>query len=511
LFAFMRKCGSVDTVSYNTILNSYCKRRIDRFDRVVSLLDLMKTDAVDADEITYNTIINAAVQNGNVRLAWDCVDLMRCQNMKVDRYACSILIKSVKQSSHHDDRARALDLIDNIDICQDLVLFSTVVDACSRLRDITRLRAALSRFQQSDLLPNLHAYGSLIKAYGRCGDVENAWLLWNSMEERHLEPSNYVYGCMLDTLVANGHLASAISLLQSMLGTKIPNTVHYSIVIKGCADQRSVGKAFELYEDMKMRGVKSNAVTYNSLINACTSVGDMGLAFEILTEMTRQSGCVPDLITYSTMIKGFCANGDIIKAFEVFNLLDASDSLRCDTVVYNTLLEGTAKRLNVEMTETIFNKMLFDGVSPSAFTLSIMIKLHGRVGNLQRALDLASTLPKLYRFSFDSYVYTSLIAACIVNNRLDLAVFFFEEMLMNGCRISGRMFGTIINGCFNAGDIVQSLRYFERAVGLNLIVESSVINRIASMMPNVSDDLLIDVGGRQHIQNLICRVSYLRG
>lgn len=59
-----------------------------------------------------------------------------------------------------------------IDVCEDLVLLSTCIDACTRLGDLRRLRELLAKFDASNLRPSAHAYGTLIKAYGRLGNIQ---------------------------------------------------------------------------------------------------------------------------------------------------------------------------------------------------------------------------------------------------------------------------------------------------------------------------------------------------
>jgi len=455
LFDRMKRGGKVDIVSYNTMLKGYAG--MCQLEAAERMLEAMQGDGYTPDEVSYNSIINAAVSSGNVDKAWAWIDYMKHNNIQVDRYTCSIMIKNLRPTSSRDDVGRTLQLMDNIDVCQDTVLFSTIVDACARLKDTRRLTIALDQFKQSGLRPNVHAYGTLIKAYGRCKRLDEAWALWREMTtERKLEPNNYTFGCMFDTLVSNQCVEQAMDLFQKLVGSGVtPNTVQYSILIKGFAQNKQIDKALQLYRDMQEKGVPCNEVTYNTLIHACTSVSDMRQAVDILEDMNASREHPPDLITYSTMIKGFCAQGNLEAGLELFESMRGR-GIQPDTIVYNTLLEGCARRYNLQMTEQLLEDMIQSGVAPTSFTLTILVKLYGRAKQLDKALSLVTELPRRFSFELDAYVYTALMAACIANQRLPLAIEVFETMLRKGLRPNARTFGTIIVGCLKGGSAQPS-------------------------------------------------------
>eukprot|EP00921_Rhytidocystis_pertsovi_P013548 GHVQ01021950.1.p1 GENE.GHVQ01021950.1~~GHVQ01021950.1.p1 ORF type:complete len:2780 (+),score=391.57 GHVQ01021950.1:728-9067(+) len=245
-----------------------------------------------ADEVSYNSMINGAVESGNIEQAWTWLHRMTTQaSLKMDRYTCSIMTKWLHPACHPRDIQRALILIDSVDVCQDSVLLSTVVDACSRLRDTARLQLLLekARARGPELRLNVHAYGTLIKACGRCGKLEEAWRLWAELSSRKdVEPSAYAYGCMLDTLVSHDCLEQAEDIFTHLIWSDVEaNTVHYSILIKGCVQRRDRSKVMAYYNHMRTHGVPCNLVTYNTLIQSCTSVGDMHGAQRIFDDMSH--------------------------------------------------------------------------------------------------------------------------------------------------------------------------------------------------------------------------------
>lgn len=79
----------------------------------------------------------------------------------------------------------------------------------------------------------------------------------------------------------------------------------------------------------------------------------------------------------------------------------------------------------VALCEYLWEEMQREGIPPSNFTLTILIKMHGRMYQLQKAFDLVKELPRKYGFRINAHVYTCLMAACIVNK--EVSTFFLSR------------------------------------------------------------------------------------
>merc|ERR1719428_2136457 len=152
---------------------------------------------------------------------------------------------------------------------------------------------------------------------------------------------------------------------------------------------------------MKDNEINVGVVTYNTLIDACARVGEMQQAAELFTTMCA-SGIEPDLITDSTIIKGYCVQGDLEKGLQLFSIMQKK-GIRPDAILFNSILDGCAKRQMRSLTETVLNDMEVAGISPSNVTLSILIKLYGRCGILDRAFEAVEELPKRYGFTVNTH------------------------------------------------------------------------------------------------------------
>merc|ERR1719412_1251871 len=133
-------------------------------------------------------------------------------------------------------------------------------------------------------------------------------------------------------------------------------------------------RALAVYAEISRAGVELSVVMYNTLIDACARCGRMEHLDRILIDM-KTCRVQPNVITYSTMLKGHCQNGDIQAGFSILEQMKRDTKLKPDEIMYNSLLDGCAQNNLVEEGLGLLEKMVSEGLEPSNFTLSLLVKL----------------------------------------------------------------------------------------------------------------------------------------
>merc|ERR1719453_2309336 len=170
----------------------------------------------------------------------------------------------------------------------------------------------------------------------------------------------------------------------------------------------------------------------------------------------------PDIVTYSTVVKGYCLEGDVDKALIVLKEMRADQSTKPDEITYNSFLDGCAKQHRVDEALTALEEMQAVGIRPSNFTVSILVKLLGRVRRLNQAFGIMEDLSKRYGFRPNIQVYTCLMQACIQNRKLDRAIALHDAMVSTGCSPDEKMYTGLVRGCLQlhapqkAADVVRA-------------------------------------------------------
>merc|ERR550514_246079 len=212
---------------------------------------------------------------------WEVVNEMQVAEVKPNQVTCSILLKSLGDSSNQSDIMRTMELINEMEEPMDEVLLSSVVEACVRIGKPDLLTAKLKHLQESNCITvsGAHTYGSLIKAYGHAKDVEGAWRCWQEMRSRHIKPTSITMGCMIEAIVCNGDTEGAFDLIHQIQDDEqcrgALNSVIYCSVLKGFTREKKIDRVWAVYEEMKKRKIELSIVMYNTLIDACARCGRM--------------------------------------------------------------------------------------------------------------------------------------------------------------------------------------------------------------------------------------------
>merc|ERR1719191_2374648 len=470
-FKEMKDLGLVDVVSYNTLLKAYLKQ--GQIVKARKLLSEMAESDIQANQVTYNEMLNALVSTKDRKEMWALVREMNAIGMKPNSVTCSIILKSLTAHSATDDVRQAMALIDNMQEAMDEVLFASVVEACVRVGQLDLLSSKLQQYASFGGLAGLTAptYGSMIKAYGRARDIERVRELWREMRRRHVTLTSITLGCMVDALVCNSLPDEAFDLVRGIRDESeyadILNTVIYSTLLKGFAQSRQPGRVQDVFEEMKQMGIACNTVSYNTMLDANAMTGKMDRADELFREM-QASGVSPDVITYSTLVKGYCQAGDIDRGYQVLNEMVANGVHEPDEILYNSLLDGCAKQHRVDDALKLVEDMHKHNVRPSNFTLSILVKLLGRSRRLNQAFSMVEETCKRFDLQANIHVYTCLLYACFQNRLMRGALQLHDSMITEaGVEPDERTYAVLARGCLGAGSCEKAANVVRAAYRLN--------------------------------------------
>merc|ERR1719379_375866 len=165
----------------------------------------------------------------------------------------------------------------------------------------------------------------------------------------------------------------------------------------------------------------------------------------------KSVGVKPNLITFSAMTKGYCRMGDIQKAFDILEHMKRDGGVSPDEIMYNSLLDGCAQNNLVEEGLKLLEDMQQQGVRPSNFTLSILVKMMNRSRNLDGAFSIVEKIAKKHSLRPNVHVCTNLIVACLSRRALDRALQTLEQMVQERVQLDARTFTVLVRGCLDGG------------------------------------------------------------
>jgi pentatricopeptide repeat protein len=471
LFTKMKVTGYVDTISYNTLLKGMGAGATGLTDAGMVLAE-MRQFGLQPNQITYNSLINYAISGGNVAQAWSFIKNMEEERIPVDNFTCSIMMKGLRHSSQPSDVDRTLSLIERSPVTPDDVLVNTLLDACIRLRDVSRLTNALKTFHGSGVVPSEHAYGSVIKAYGHAKALPEAWATWREMLARKVRPSDSTVTAMVDACTANGATADARLALREAADTGLsPAMGTYMALLRQCAQKKDMAAALQVYEDMP----SPNLAAYNAVIDVCARCGDCDKAAAVFKTM-MSAGVVPDLLTYTLVIKGYVVQGDLEQAIQLFTLM-RKKNLQPDVALFNTLLDGLARKQMSTLVDHVMRDMDEAAVTPNANTLAILVKLSGRNHDLDTAFAYVDTYKAKYGVEPNVQVHLALLTACASSGDMERASDVFQQLRSP----DSKAYAAIVTGYLKTEGVKDALQYLESALDDKVQLEQELINNVVFM------------------------------
>jgi len=469
----MKHEGMTDVVTFNTLIKAHLQD--SNFSKARNLMEDMKMQGLQPNRVTFNEIINAMVTKGGEgrrKAMWDMVEEMKAADVAPNQVTISILLKSLNYYSAEADVLKTLNLIKVMEEPMDEVLLSSVVEACVRVGKPELLKAQLKQLHESAttiVINGSHTFGSLIKAYGHAKDVAGIWRCWKEMRSRHIKPTSITLGCMVEAIVSTGDTEGAVDLIHQMQDDEhchdAVNSVIYCSVLKGFTREKKMDRVWAVYQEMCEKKVELSIIMYNTILDACARCGRMDYLTKI--EEDIKVNCVqPNVITYSTMLKGHCQNGNMQAGFAILEQMKKNVKLKPDEIVYNSLLDGCAQNSLVDDGLRLLEEMQKEGVPPSNFTLSILVKLMNRARRLDRAFGLVDEITKKYSFKPNMHVYTNLIQACASNQQLGRGLEVLEQMMQAGVAPDSRTYQILIRSSISKGLFKQADGLLRGCLGL---------------------------------------------
>ncbi|KAF6204475.1 hypothetical protein GE061_002816 [Apolygus lucorum] len=210
------------------------------------------------------------------------------------------------------------------------------------------------------------------------GDVEKVEFIDGVVGKTRMP--TFKYSRLIKKLIDKKKLKEALDVLDERMALEraYPDRYTYNLLISGCASQGYTKKAFQLFNQMKKRGIVVSGGTYTSLMNACANspFPSDGLTRAIgLRELMKEKGHDPNERTYHAMIKAFGRCGDLEQAFSVVDEMLERKKL-VSNFTYNFLLQACAanKEAGFRHAVMVWRKMLSRKIKPTIYSYNLLLR-----------------------------------------------------------------------------------------------------------------------------------------
>ncbi|KAG6520076.1 pentatricopeptide repeat-containing protein At5g65570-like [Zingiber officinale] len=425
-------------VSWNAMLSSYV--RSQRSHEALSLYKRMLAEGVAPDEFTFSTVYKAftdldLVALGAAAHAHLIVSGVDATNpfvgsSLVDMYAKSGRLadaRMVYDRVHNKDVILATALVvgyshngehgDAIKLFQEMIkerifpndfTFASILIACGNMEDLRKGLYVHGVMVKMGFKLGCSSHTSLLTMYSRCGLIDDALKVFHTVPN----PNTITWTSIIGCLVCNHREEVALSMFGNMLSQSFrPNAFTLSTALRACS-------ALALFEQGKLVhalaikvGFDSSQFVCAALIDTygkCGQIAKARIIFDDLPEL--------DVASSNCMINVYALNGHGVEALRIFEMMKVQ-GLKPNDATFVGVLSSCSNAGLLDEGRQVFSFITnhYDK-GPSIDHYGCMVDLLGRAGKLEEAEGLLTKIKNP-----DKVLWRSLLSACKIHGRLDLA------------------------------------------------------------------------------------------
>jgi pentatricopeptide repeat protein len=262
--------------------------------------------------VTLGCMVEALVTNGDVDGAYELI-----QEMKKDEETASLVNavmygSIVKGLSHKKCFGRMWEVYDEM-IAQKLqfsmVTYNTLIDACARSGELSRISGLLKDMKAQDLKMGIVTYSAILKGYCQKNLLDEALELFNDMLTSGIEPDEIVFNTLLDGCARQGLYERGMKLFQRMKDSGVkPSNYTLSVLVKLANRGKKLDRAFQICDELTSQySFRLNVHVFANLVQACTQHNQLRRGIDTLERMVQER-VRPDTRTYSLLLKSCIEN-----------------------------------------------------------------------------------------------------------------------------------------------------------------------------------------------------------
>ncbi|RDY02150.1 putative pentatricopeptide repeat-containing protein, partial [Mucuna pruriens] len=338
---------------------------------------------------TWSSLISSFAQNDLPLLALRFFRRMLRHGLRPDDHTLPTAAKSCAALSSlpsaHSLHALALKTAHHLD----LFVGSSLVDAYAKCADISSARKVFDEMPHR----NVVSWSGMIYGYSQMGHDEEALNLFKrALEQDDIRVNDFTLSsvlrvCSASTLLELGKqvhglcfkisfdsscfVASSLISLYSKCGVveggyrvfeemHVRNLGMWNAMLIACAQHAHTGRAFELFEKMKIVGVKPNFITFLCLLYACSHAGLVERG-EHYFGLMKEHGIEPGWQHYATLVDLLGRAGKLEDAVRVIEEMPMEPT----ESVWGALLTGCRIHGNTELASFVADRVFEMGAVSS--------------------------------------------------------------------------------------------------------------------------------------------------
>lgn len=389
-----------DVVSWTALVSAYMEEGL--LDDAKEIFNSMPLSGVKPDLVFWNALISGFARNGETALALKSLEDMQEKGLKPQIDTWNGIISGCVQNGLFEDALHVLHDMLCFPEKPNSVTIASILPACAALKDLDLGRAFHGYALKHELSRNHHVEGSLIGMYSKCQKLDYAEKVFSKAPNK--------------------------------------NSSVWNEMIAAYVDEGKVEKAMKLLRLMQNRGPKPDLITYNILLAGHARYKGKSEIHKLLSEMNEMA-LEPNIISWNVLISGFQQSGLSYEALKVFQNLQSHICSPNSTTIVSALAACADSNLWRQGKE-IHGYTLRHSFESNIYVSSALVDMYMKNEEVESATKVFSRTVDRNTISWNN-----MIAGCVKNRQVEMAVKLFYEMLIEGHKPSAITFLILLPAC----------------------------------------------------------------
>lgn len=283
---------------------------VSSFDDARKMFDEMP----ERNVVTWNAMITGYSKLGDVKSARSVFDSMPMRDVA----SWSAMINGYLGARNwNQGLALFREIMMKGELKPDIMMMVTLLSGCSHIHSVPLLGKSIHAYVlKNDLGLDVVVRTLLVDMYAKCGLLKYADRVFKRMHEK--------------------------------------NVMAWSAMICGLALHGHGNEALEVFEKMKLAGVKPNEKTFTGILSACCHAGLVDEGRKNFRGMTEEYGIEPRIQHYGCMVDLFGKAGLLEEAYEVINTM----KLEPNVIIWTSFLIACKVHRQLEMAQRVTERAL---------------------------------------------------------------------------------------------------------------------------------------------------------
>ncbi|KMT05259.1 hypothetical protein BVRB_7g173990 [Beta vulgaris subsp. vulgaris] len=326
-----------------------------------------------------------------------------------------------------------------------LLSYDLIITKLGRAKLFEELELILSKLKlETRFTPSEIIFCNIITYYARARLAERALHVFDEMPSFRCGRTVKSLNTLLNGLLICREFDKMQKVFVGLDWFACPDACTYNIMINACRVQDDMVGAWELFDEMRNRGIRPNEVTFSTLITGLCRSLKVNEALKLKKDMFKVYNVEPTSYVYASLIKGLCEIKELSLAFQLKDEM-LERNIQVDSAIYTTLITGLFKVGRNNEVYVVLEEMKSKGCIPDTATYNALIAGHCAEKHFDLALRSLNEMEEK-TFKPDVISYNVLIKAYFKEGKIKEAIDLFEDMPRRGCKPDVVSYRIVVQG-----------------------------------------------------------------